>query len=76
MWKIGGVFMDFLNWYDWITPTNPFASIFFGIIFTVIVSFTVWVDTKKSRTVGIAAITGVTVTLIGVFVLNVIGFYG
>ena len=68
--------MDFLKWYDWITPTNPFAAIFFGIIFTIIVSFTVWLDTKKGRTVGIDALTGVSVTLIGVFILNAVGFYG
>ncbi|RSD28701.1 hypothetical protein [Mesobacillus subterraneus] len=68
--------MDFLNWYDWITPTNPYAAIFFGIIFTIIVAFTVWFDSKNKRTVGIAAITGLSVILIGVFLLNVIGFYG
>ncbi|WP_121614167.1 hypothetical protein [Mesobacillus foraminis] len=67
--------MDFLSWYDWITPTNPIASIFFGVLFTFIVGITVWVDTKQSRTVIVTAITGIAVTGIGVIILNAIGFY-
>ncbi|WP_102262473.1 hypothetical protein [Mesobacillus jeotgali] len=68
--------MGFLNWYDWLGPTNPAAAIFFGIIFTIIVSLTVWFDSKKLRTTGIAALTGICVTLVGVFILNAAGFYG
>ncbi|TXC93050.1 hypothetical protein FS935_02320 [Metabacillus litoralis] len=67
--------MDFLSWYDWITPTNPFASIFFGIIFTIIGGITVWVNTKRLKTVLVTAITGIAVTGIGVAILNTIGFY-
>jgi hypothetical protein len=67
--------MDFLSWYDWITPTNPFASIFFGIIFTIIGGITVWVNTKRLKTVLVTAITGIAVTGIGVAILNAIGFY-
>ncbi len=67
--------MDFLSWYDWITPTNPLASIFFGILFTIIVGITVWVDTKQIRTVTVTAITGIVATGIGVIILNAIGFY-
>jgi hypothetical protein len=67
--------MDFLSWYDWITPTNPLASIFFGILFTIILGITVWVDTKQLRTVFVTAITGFAVTGIGVVILNAIGFY-
>lgn len=68
--------MDFLNWYDLLGPTTPAAAIFFGIIITIIVSLTVWLDSKKLRTAGIAALTGICVTLVGVFVLNAAGFYG
>jgi predicted small integral membrane protein len=68
--------LDFLNWYDWLGPTNPAAAIFFGFIFTIIVSMTVWFESKKIRTAGIAALTGTCVTLVGVFVLNAVGFYG
>lgn len=67
--------MDFLKWYDWLGPTNSSAAIFFGIIITLIVSLTVWFDSKKLRTAGIAALTGICVTLVGVFVLNAVGFY-
>lgn len=67
--------MDFLSWYDWITPTNPFASIFFGILFTIIVGITVWFETKQLRTVLVTAVTGVIVTGVGVAILNAIGYY-
>jgi hypothetical protein len=67
--------MDFMNWYDWLGPTNPAAAIFFGIVITIVVALTVWFDTKKFRTAGIAALTGICVTLMGVFILNAAGFY-
>ncbi|MGG0552582.1 hypothetical protein ABEY55_08335 [Priestia aryabhattai] len=25
--------MHFLSWYDWITPTNPYAALLLGLIF-------------------------------------------
>jgi hypothetical protein len=68
--------MDFLNWYDWIQPTNPFASIFFGVIFSVIITIIVWFDTKEAKTTGIVFAAGIVVTIIGVFLLNIIGYYG
>ena len=68
--------MEFLSWYDWIQPTNPYASIFFGIIFTVIMALFLGFDTKKFQTVAIALVTGLSVTVIGVAILNFIGFYG
>ena len=67
--------MGFLNWYDWITPTNPYASIFFGVIITLITALIIWFDTKEIRTSVIALSTGICVTLIGVFLLNLIGYY-
>ncbi|WP_047984368.1 hypothetical protein [Ornithinibacillus californiensis] len=68
--------MDFLNWYDWIQPTNPFASILFGVIFSVIITIIVWFDTKEAKTTGIVFAAGIIVTIIGVFLLNIIGYYG
>ena len=67
--------MGFLNWYDWITPTNPYASIFFGVIFTLIIALIIWFDTKEIRISVIALSTGIGVVLIGVFILNLIGYY-
>jgi hypothetical protein len=67
--------MDFLSWYDWITVTNPWASVFFGILFTIILVITVWLDTKRLRTVILTAITGTVVTAIGVTILYLVGFY-
>ncbi|MDG5790167.1 hypothetical protein QA612_22260 [Evansella sp. AB-P1] len=68
--------MDFLNWYDWITPTNPLASLFFGLLFTIILGIIVWVDTKQLRTVLVTTLSGIAITLIGVAILSAVGFYG
>ncbi|MCF6136650.1 hypothetical protein [Pseudalkalibacillus berkeleyi] len=67
--------MDFINWYDWITPTNPMASIFFGILFTIIIGITVWVESKEVKMLVVTTLTGIAVTLIGVSALTAIGFY-
>jgi hypothetical protein len=69
------VFMSWLNWYDWITPTNPFAALFFGIIFTLIIAFSIWIRTKEKKTVWITLLSGGLTSIIGVIILNVIGFY-
>jgi xanthine/uracil permease len=68
--------MDFLNWYDWITPTNTFAALLFGVLFTIILGITVWIETRRLKTVLVTTVTGVIITGIGVAVLNAIGFYG
>ncbi|MCM3032809.1 hypothetical protein SFC55_19140 [Niallia taxi] len=67
--------MNFLHWYDWIQPTTPSASIIFGILFTVIAAATVWFNTRKKKSTGIAFLTGLSVTAIGVYILVVTGFY-
>lgn len=67
--------MDFINWYDWIQPTNPFASIFFGIIFILIITLVVWFETKGIKSTGIVFLAGLGVTIIGVILLNLIGYY-
>ncbi len=67
--------MDFISWYDWITPTNPLASLFFGILFTIILGITIWLETKHFRTVIILTVTGFVVTGVGVVILNAIGYY-
>lgn len=68
--------MDFLNWYDWITPTHPYASLFFGILFTLIIGIIAWFSTKEFKSTVIGMITGVVVVGIVTGVLNVAGFYG
>ncbi|WP_261134436.1 hypothetical protein [Bacillus sp. Marseille-Q3570] len=70
-----GINLKFISWFDWITPTNPFASLFFGILFTVIIGITVWVETKTAKTVLVTTVTGTVVSILGVMILNSIGFY-
>ncbi|CAM3983083.1 hypothetical protein D1970_19320 [Mesobacillus zeae] len=41
--------MSFLNWYDVLTPTTPYAAAFFGIIFTIIMAATVWYKHKETK---------------------------
>ena len=67
--------MDFLSVNDWITPTNPYAALFFGLLFTILVGGVVWIDTRKLRTLLIVLLTGSIVSIVGVLVLQVVGFY-
>ncbi|RFU61193.1 hypothetical protein [Bacillus sp. V59.32b] len=67
--------MDWLNWYDWITPTNPFASVFFGILLSIIVAFSLWFETRERRTQLIALFTGTLASVIFVAILTSFGFY-
>ncbi|QAS52946.1 hypothetical protein [Halobacillus litoralis] len=67
--------MSSISWFDWITPTNPVASLFFGILFTIIIGITVWVEARDLKTVVVTTITGIIVTCVGTAILNVIGFY-
>lgn len=65
----------FINWYDWSTPTNPYAALFFGILFTIIMGVIIWLETKERKTVVVAITAGVLTTIIGVAILNWLGFY-
>lgn len=67
--------MHFLSWYDWITPTNPYAALLLGLIFIVLLAFIIWFQTKSGRILFISLTTGVLVVLIGVIILNSIGWY-
>ena len=67
--------MSSLHWYDWIQPTSPYASFFFGIIFTIIVAITVWVNTRKKTSTCFAALAGMGFTAIVVYILVLTGFY-
>ena len=67
--------MDFLSWNDLIQPTNPFASLFFGLIFTTIVTIAAWLETKEKKTTIIVFLTGLVIVIVGVILLNVFGYY-
>ncbi|MGY3316867.1 putative small integral membrane protein [Peribacillus simplex] len=68
--------MAFLNWYDWIQPTTPYASIFFGVILTVLAGVIVWFNTKKIRTAILIIFGALSLTIIGTIILYIIGYYG
>ena len=67
--------MDFLSWNDFIQPTNPIASIFFGLIFAVIVTAAAWLETREKKTAVVVFVTGVIVVIVGVFSLCMFGYY-
>lgn len=67
--------MDWLNWYDLITPTNPSAGIFFGFIGSLFVAIVMWIEMKEKKAVFITVLIGWSVTLTVVAVLYLIGFY-
>lgn len=67
--------MDWLNWYDLITPTNPFAAIFFGIIITLVVVIVIWIETKETKISILTLLVGWATTFVFVAVLYLFGFY-
>ncbi|WP_201715776.1 hypothetical protein [Rossellomorea arthrocnemi] len=67
--------MNWLNWNDLLAPSNPYAAVFFGIIITLAVAFSIWVETKQWRILFIAVVSGVLTTIIGVGLLTMVGFY-
>ena len=68
--------MDFISEYDLILSTNPYASITFGIIATIIVAVLVWMNTKEFKTLILVILTGFSLTGVLVIILKTIGYYG
>ncbi|SDY29268.1 hypothetical protein SAMN05421736_101880 [Evansella caseinilytica] len=64
-----------LHWYDWITPTTPYASVFFGFLFTSLIAAVIWLETKNIKQTAMAAATGLLVSLAGGMLLSAFGFY-
>lgn len=67
--------MNRLSWYDILAPSNPYAAVFFGIIITLAVAYSIWVETKQVRILFIAVGSGILTTVIGAGFLTMIGFY-
>ncbi|HLR42285.1 MAG TPA: hypothetical protein VK067_03465 [Pseudogracilibacillus sp.] len=67
--------MGGLQWYDWIQPTNPFASIFFGILFSFILAVIAWLDTKEIKKSFLFFLLGIIVAMVLVLILYVFGYY-
>jgi hypothetical protein len=70
--------MKIMNWLsasDFLAPANHYAALLFGLIFTAIMSTTLWIETKQKRILLVAVISGVVTTFAGVEVLKLIGFY-
>ncbi|WP_430786694.1 hypothetical protein VBD025_14480 [Virgibacillus flavescens] len=68
--------MDFLSWNDFIQPTNPYASIFFGVIVISVLSLIIWLDDKNVKKTAIVFVSGFCFTIVGVALLNFFGAYG
>lgn len=63
-----------MNWYDWFLPTSYFGSIVFGILLTLIFSYTSY---RESRSIkhGLFTITGgLLTTIVMVYLLTTAGF--
>ncbi len=67
--------MKWLDWNDFLAPSNPYVAMFFGIMITLVVTISIWHETKQKRIVFIAVVSGVLTTVIGVGFLTMIGFY-
>lgn len=67
--------MDFLHWYDFVTPTSSHASIFLGIVFSFLAAFGIGLQTKTVKWTAAALITGIIFTFISVGILYNVGYY-
>lgn len=67
--------MNWLNWNDLLAPSNPYAAVLFGLVLTIVVAFSIWVETRQIRILFIAMVSGGLTTIIGVGLLTMIGFY-
>jgi hypothetical protein len=69
------ILLKWLTASDFLAPSNPYAALLFGLIFTAIVATSIWIETKQKRTLFVAVIAGAVTTFAGVGILNMMGFY-
>ncbi|KMK74688.1 hypothetical protein [Alkalihalobacillus pseudalcaliphilus] len=67
--------MDFLSWHDFITPTSPEASLFFGLIFVLICTAFVAVSSRSFKTTIFTFILAALFVCGIVFLLDYLEFY-
>ncbi|WP_019377335.1 hypothetical protein [Virgibacillus halodenitrificans] len=67
--------MKWLQLHDLITPTNPYAPLFFGMFVILIGSIAVFTQTKNKKSSLLILLAGILTTLAGVAVLYMLGFY-
>ncbi|MGM8364080.1 hypothetical protein ACLIBG_01240 [Virgibacillus sp. W0181] len=67
--------MNWLHWNDLITPSNPLAGLFFGIVISVVVSIGIWMETKDWKMIITVLTAGIIASAIVVLILNAAGFY-
>ncbi|MCD5323428.1 MULTISPECIES: hypothetical protein [Pontibacillus] len=67
--------MDFLSWYDWITPTTPKASFFICTILTFLIGVFVWFETKKKSKVAASMGGSLIASCIIIYLLLRLGYY-
>ncbi|MYL60348.1 hypothetical protein GLW20_22870 [Virgibacillus halodenitrificans] len=67
--------MEWLQLHDFITPTNPYAALFFGMLVSLIGSIAVFTQTKNKKSSLLILLAGILTTLAGVAVLYMLGFY-
>ena len=68
--------MLIITWFDFVTPTTPFAFIIFGLVFTLMIGLLVWFYTKEMKMTSIVTVGSLLVVFTGVYLLKAIGFYG
>lgn len=66
--------MDAVNWYDWISPSNPYLAIVLGLIIVLTVIVFVWIEERDLKTVLYVFLAGAAVVLAGVFLFSSLGF--
>ncbi|AIF45350.1 hypothetical protein [Virgibacillus sp. SK37] len=67
--------MDWLQLHDFITPTNPYAALFFGMLVSLIASIVVFIQTRNKKSFLLVLVAGSLTSLVGVAILYMLGFY-
>ncbi|WP_143522496.1 hypothetical protein [Pseudomonas sp. 2822-17] len=67
--------MNLIHWYDFITPTTPFAALFFGITFVLIVTLFFSYKEKSKKSAVVLFLVGTLIVLGIVGMLESLGFY-
>lgn len=67
--------MQWIQWYDFIIPSNPFSALLFGLMISIFVSIGIWFETKEWKIIFIVLGVGAVASIIVVLILDAIGLY-
>lgn len=67
--------MAIIGWFDWMNPTNPLASLFFGVLFAIALGVTVWFESRQWKKTILTTVVGIIAACVVVAILNMTGYF-